>query len=190
MTLPVLSDGTVTLRPVSLAVARAAVRSDGPTPTAELAAALAAEHLTAARGWPHLDTADALRPLAEYGSPGDDGGWLVVTGGEVAGECGWLGGPRPDGTVEIGYGLSAQRRGQGVGTAAVRLMTDWCAVRPGVRVVAAEVLPGNEASRRLLVRLGFTQDTSGDRAATGGHPGHLRYVREVTACAGMPAAGG
>lgn len=113
--------------------------------------------LTAAPGWPHDDSADALRPLAEHGSPGDDGGWLVVVDGAVAGDCGWRGGPDAAGDVEIGYGLAASRRGQGLGTEAVALMLAWAEAQPGVERVLARVLSGNTASRRLLQRLGFRE---------------------------------
>jgi RimJ/RimL family protein N-acetyltransferase len=124
---------------------------------APLDAVLAPLGLTAAPGWPHDDTVDALRPLGEHGSPGDDGGWLVVADGAVVGECGWHGGPDAAGDVEIGYGLSAERRGQGLGTEAVALLVAWSATQPGVRRVLARVLPGNTASRRLLRRLGFEE---------------------------------
>lgn len=149
MTLPVLHGPRVSLVPVSYDVAVAVV-GGGP-----LATVLAP--LVAGEGWPHDDTADALRPLAEHGGPGDDGGWLVVVDGSVVGDCGWRGGPGPDGDVEIGYGLAVGARGQGVGTEAVALMCSWADGRPGVRRLTAEVLPGNEASLRLLRRLGFAE---------------------------------
>ena len=166
MTLPVLRGERVALVPVEHAVAVAVLTGVG------LAEALAP--LRAGAGWPHDDTADALRPLAEHGGPGDDGGWLVVLGaadpgaGEVVGDCGWRGGPGPDGDVEIGYGLAAPARGAGLGTEAVGLLCGWAASQPGVRRLVAEVLPGNEPSWRLLRRLGFTahEGTAGARAAS------------------------
>lgn len=113
--------------------------------------------LRAAEGWPHADTADALRPLAEHGEDGDDGGWLVVVDGAVVGDAGWRGGPDGDGDVELGYGLAAPSRGQGLGLEAVALLVAWVEQQPGVRRVVARVLAGNEASRRLLRRLGFVE---------------------------------
>lgn len=129
--------------------------------------------MTAAPGWPHADTYDALRPYAEHGSPGEPGPFLVVESGtgRVVGECGWYGPPGDDGTVEIGYGLAAPSRGQGYGTEAVRQLLAWVAAQPGVRRVTASAEPGNEPSHRLLSRLGFV---------TSGTDGRLvRYTREV-----------
>lgn len=130
---------------------------------------LAACGLRAAAGWPHEDTVDALRPLAEHGAPGDGGTWLVVVDGAVVGDCGWFGPPDDAGEVEIGYGLAASARGQGLGTEAVAVLAAWAEQQPGVRLVTAEVLPGNEPSLRLLARLGFRE--------SGSHAPYLRLVR-------------
>jgi RimJ/RimL family protein N-acetyltransferase len=110
--------------------------------------------LAHAPDWPHADSADALRPLADHPDLTPEGTFLVVRDGVVVGECGWFGPPDADGEVEIGYGLAASARGQGVGTEAVRLLLEWVAGRGATRV-RAEVLPGNEASLRLLARHGF-----------------------------------
>lgn len=105
------------------------------------------------RGWPHADTAAGLAFLAAGGWT-----WLVVDEtGSVVGECGTKT-PPIDGTVEIGYGLAAPSRGQGLGTRAVRTLTDWLLARPEVRRVLAYVVEDNLASRRLLERLGFAVD--------------------------------
>lgn len=151
MSLPRLVGPQVALVPVPHAVA-VAVCSDAPVD-----AALEPRGLRAAAGWPHADTADALRPLAEHGNDGDDGGWLVVVDGAVVGDCGWRGGPDAAGDVELGYGLAVPSRGQGLGLEAVALLVAWVEQQPGVRRVVARVLAGNEASRRLLRRLGFVE---------------------------------
>lgn len=109
--------------------------------------------------WPHEDTYDALRPLAEHG--GGPGTFLVLQDDVVVGDCGWFGPPDADGQVEVGYGLAPSARGRGLGTEAVRLLLEWVR-QQGATSVRAEVLPGNEASLRLLSRLGF-EDT-GERA--------------------------
>ena len=112
--------------------------------------------LDLAPGYPHADTADGLRMWVEHGGP-DDGGWFVTLAddGRVVGDCGTAGPPDDEGRQEIGYGLAAPFRGQGLGTEAVRVMADWLADLPGVRALTAEVEVGNDASRRLLERLGF-----------------------------------
>jgi RimJ/RimL family protein N-acetyltransferase len=133
--------------------------------------ALAAHGLLAARGWPHQDTPDALRPLADHDA--GPGTFLVVVDGQVLGECGWFGPPDGSGEVEVGYGLAPSARQRGIGTVAVRTLLEWVESQPGVRRVSASALVGNEASRRLLERLGFVADASA--------PPYVRYVREVPA---------
>ena len=112
-----------------------------------------------AADWPHEDTYDALRPFAEHG--GGPGTFVIVQDGVIVGDCGWFGPSDEDGEVEIGYGLAPSARGRGLGTEAVRLLVEW-ARGQGARSVRAEVLPGNEASLRLLARLGF--EDIGERA--------------------------
>lgn len=127
-----------------------------PVPV-EVAVAVAAGRpvrISHAPDWPHADTADALRPVAEHGQ--GPGTFLVVEDGTVVGECGRLRGPDEQGDAEIGYGLAPSARGRGLGTAAVRALTAWLERQPGVRRVTAEVLAGNLPSRRLLEGLGFT----------------------------------
>lgn len=160
-----LAGPRVALVPVPGAVARAVAGAEPVGP------ALAELGLRAGAGWPHEDSADALRPLSEHHSPEQTGTWLVVVGDEVVGDCGWFGAPDGDGAVEIGYGLAAGHRRQGLGTEAVAVLAAWAEQQPGVRLVTAEVLPGNEASLRLLIRLGFTEQ--------GSHPPYLRLVRAV-----------
>ena len=78
MTAPLrLAGPRVSLVPASRAVA-AAVAEHRPVEPA-----LAVLGLRAAPGWPHADSPDALRPLAEHGADGDVGTWLVVVDGET-----------------------------------------------------------------------------------------------------------
>ena len=93
----------------------------------------------------------------------------MVVDGAVVGDCGWRGRPDEDGVVEIGYGLAAPSRGQGLGTETVAVLAAWTETQPDVRLVAAQVLVGNEPSLRLLARLGFVEQ--------GSSPPYLRLVR-------------
>jgi RimJ/RimL family protein N-acetyltransferase len=156
----------VTLLPVPRELSVAVVSGSG------LAAALDRLGLTAAPGWPHVDTADALRPLIDPAGPDPaHGSFLVTVDGELIGECGWIGGPDDDGDAEIGYGLAGSARGRGLGTEAVAVLTAWVEQQPGVRRVTADALVGNEPSRRVLERVGFRADAE--------HPPYVRYVREA-----------
>jgi len=138
------------LRAVPRGVATAVVDGAG------LDTALCAAGLTRVRDWPHADTIDALRGLAEHAELSGEGSFLVVRrDAAVVGDCGWFGPPDEQGQVEIGYGLAASARRQGLGTAAVQQLLAWVGQQPAVRTVTAEVLVGNEPSLRLLARLGF-----------------------------------
>jgi RimJ/RimL family protein N-acetyltransferase len=150
VTLPRLSGPRVALVPVGRPLARAVVGGDVATELEPLG-------LRAGRGWPHADTRDALRALAEHGDEGDDGGWLVVVDGEVVGDCGWRGGADAGGDVVLGYGLAAPYRRQGLGTEAVAVLCAWAEQQPGVQRLVAEVHVDNAPSRRLLRRLGFAE---------------------------------
>jgi RimJ/RimL family protein N-acetyltransferase len=157
----------VTLIPAPHEVCVAVVSGSG------LADAVAALHLTAAVGWPHADTADALRPLAEHGGPGPALGTFLITVDDVlVGDCGWLGGPDENGDAEIGYGLAGSARGRGLGTEAVGMLAAWVELQPGVRRVIADALVGNAPSRRVLERLGFRPDHAS--------PPYITYVRDAS----------
>ncbi len=158
---PTLRTDRLVLVPQTMAAARAMLAGEDPG-------------LPLAAGYPHADSLDALRMQVEHGGP-DDGGWFVTLSadGRVVGDCGTHGPADEDGRLEIGYGLAAPSRGRGLGTEAVRAMADWLAGQPGVRVLTAGVEVGNEPSRRLLERLGFT--------VAGTHEGHWQLERAATA---------
>jgi ribosomal-protein-alanine N-acetyltransferase len=131
--------------------------------------------LSAAPGWPHADTMDALRMDAEHATSDAETAFLVLltSTGVVVGDAGWKGGPDAAGTVEIGYGLASSVRGQGLGTELVALLTAWALDQPGVRRVTAEVLEDNLPSRRALERCSFvlTEVTARDGCR------YVTYVR-------------
>jgi ribosomal-protein-alanine N-acetyltransferase len=161
-----LAGERVTLLPVPHALSVAVVSGH------DLPEAVAALGLTAAVGWPHADSADALRPLAEHGGQADaHGTFLITVDGELVGECGWLGGPDDTGDVEIGYGLAGSARGRGLGTEAVGVLAAWVERQPGVRRVTADALLGNAPSRRVLERLGFVPVAEA--------PPYITYVRDA-----------
>jgi RimJ/RimL family protein N-acetyltransferase len=141
---PRLTSQRLVLVPQTLTAARALLAGEEPG-------------LPLGEGYPHADTADALRMYVENAQADDDGGWFVtlLEDGRVIGDCGTVGWTDEDGRVEIGYGLSAAFRRQGYGGEAVRVLADWVAAQPGVSAVVADVEVGNIASRRLLERLDF-----------------------------------
>lgn len=119
-----------------------------------------------APGWPHDDTAAGLSFIRSGGVQ-----FLVVDeAGRIAGECGTKTSTRPDGSVEIGYGLAAHSRGRGLGGEAVAELVAWLETQPGVRVIEAEVHVSNAPSRHIVEKLGFHADRPADQ-------GYLRYRR-------------
>lgn len=137
----------------------------------ELAAEVLAGDLSSVRagtGWPHEDTADALRAALAAGHPPP---WFVLLDGVVIGDCGVNGPPDAEGSVEIGYGLAAPYRGRGYGTELVASLSRWLLAQPDVRrVFARGVARDNPASQLVLERAGF--------AVVGGDSESLEYALE------------
>lgn len=112
--------------------------------------------------WPVRDreaTREALDKRIGWTRAGAEGGVISLAvvergSGTVVGEV--MLARRTGGTVEIGYALRADRWGQGLaGEAVARLLV--AVAELGVRQVDAVVVRDNEASVRLLGRLGFTR---------------------------------
>ena len=64
-------------------------------------------------------------------------------------------GLNPDGSVEIGYGITEENQGQGYATEAVEAAVSWALKQPGVCRVEAETDPENKKSQRVLEKCGF-----------------------------------
>ena len=154
---PVLRTERLVLRPLTPATARLLL--DGSTPDGP-----------AGNGFPGPDD---LRVLEATTARSDDevrGTYVLELDGTAIGTLGVSGHLSPDGDQELGYALVAGARGHGYGTEAVGAL---CAVlerAPGVQRLTAEVRPANEASLRLLHRLGFVE-------VDGGSDGHQLLAR-------------
>jgi ribosomal-protein-alanine N-acetyltransferase len=72
-----------------------------------------------------------------------------------------------DGAVEIGYTIFPSQRGRGYATEAVAALVDWAARTFEVRVVLAAIVRGNDASVRVLERVGGFVDVGTCRNDTG-----------------------
>ena len=152
---PVLRTEHLVLHPLTAALARALLDGDG-------------EHVLAP-GFPRPDDRSVLEGVLAAG-PAARGSWLVARDGALVGSAGAAGVVSPEGDQELGYGLVPAARGEGTGTEAVAAVAAVLERRAGVRRLTAEVLPGNEASVRLLTRLGFVE-------VEGGCPPHVRFAR-------------
>jgi RimJ/RimL family protein N-acetyltransferase len=114
-------------------------------------------------GWPHADTLDALRMVAEHGSEA----WLILEDGAVVGDAGTHGPADEAGDVEIGYGLAEPVRGRGLAREFVPALAQHLLARPEVRrVVARGVLADNIPSRRTLEGAGFVLEGEQDGLAS------------------------
>jgi RimJ/RimL family protein N-acetyltransferase len=103
-------------------------------------------------------------------------GWYAVRRAEgesiaqLVGAGGYFGPPTADGTVEIGYSIADEVRGEGYGTELAQALTNRALRQPGVRRVIAHVQADNVASHKVLKRAGF-------RFAAVGASGKQRYER-------------
>ena len=64
----------------------------------------------------------------------------------------------PAHTGALGYWVDERLAARGIGTAAVALVVDHCFAAAGLHRLEAWVRPENEASRRLLARVGFREE--------------------------------
>ncbi len=104
-------------------------------------------------------------------------GWLVWYGillqGRrriAVGAAGFFGPPNQDGEVEIGYSVVANYRRRGLACEMVTGLMMHLVKFPEVRRVIAHTHPDNQASIRVLERLGFSSEGAGQA------PNSIRYA--------------
>ena len=86
--------------------------------------------------------------------------WLVYLQG-IPDAVGWVSlriGERTGATAEVGYSVLEEYRNRGVATEAVRALVDEAFYKTTVRRLRAYCVPENMASRKVLERIGFTDD--------------------------------
>jgi RimJ/RimL family protein N-acetyltransferase len=91
--------------------------------------------------------------LRNAGSPYS---YLVARENEIVGLCGYKHSPRPDGNVEIGFGIAPARRKCGYATRAVGLLLEKAREDRSVETILAETHVDNHASQSVLRPNGFT----------------------------------
>ena len=148
---PTMQEGAVTIRPIRLRDARALERE-----------------LIANRSWlrkweatnPHgpmsFDTRAGIRSLQNNARLGHGLAFAIEFEGEFAGQLnvssisyGSLG------SATIGYWVSERFAGKGVTPTAVALATDYCFTQAGLHRMEICIRPENEASLRVVEKLGF-----------------------------------
>ena len=90
----------------------------------------------------------------------EDGPWwtyLIVHKQDVRliGTCGFKGAPSIDGEVEIGYEIADNYQNRGLATETARALTEFAFAQSGVEKVIAQTLAEENASVRVLKKLGF-----------------------------------
>jgi RimJ/RimL family protein N-acetyltransferase len=93
----------------------------------------------------------------------------------LVGICGFKGRPDARGSVEIGYSILSQFRGQGLASEAVQGLVSWAFSHPSVCEVTAETLPYLTQSIGVLRKCGFHP------AGRGSEHGVVRYVIDRSA---------
>lgn len=83
------------------------------------------------------------------------GPWIILADGVAIGGCGFHSPPDDNGSVEVGYNVTASRQGRGVATDAVRALID-LARSSGAAQLVAMTDPDNVRSQRVLEKCGFT----------------------------------
>lgn len=99
-----------------------------------------------------------LPMMARNYNPDDWNSTLIHRADRTAiGQLGTKGPPDANGTVEIGYGLNPAYWGQGYASEAVGALLAFLLAQPTVRRITAETLIDNQASMRVLEKLGFAR---------------------------------
>jgi RimJ/RimL family protein N-acetyltransferase len=165
---PPLSDGVITLRPMTAQDADAitAAAQDPEIPR-----------------WTRVPVpyrrADALSWVAGAELELDAGvtiGWLAVDHDDrLLASISVMEIDREAGTGEIGYWVAREARGRGVATRAVRLVRDWAAAELGLSTIEIEVHEDNLASQAVARAAGFVEDDERDVPPRAGLPDG-RYV--------------
>lgn len=92
--------------------------------------------------------------------------WAIVPSGSAVsvGTIGFAITSQEERTAEIGFVIGRRHWGKGLGTAAAALIIEYGFRELGLAVIRAEVLKRNDASRRVLEKLGFRieRDVPGD----------------------------
>ncbi len=146
MSVPVLSDGVVTLR------------AHTPADVDDMFEMIQDPVMVRDTAVPHPSTRDdsekyAFTIVRRGWDEGKHFGWAIEAEGRFAGNIDIRGGMP---LADIGYGLHPWARGRGLMVRAVHLATDWAFTEAGVEVVHWNAHVGNEASLRVAHQTGFT----------------------------------
>lgn len=157
--MPHLTTSRLRMVPFTVELVRAAV-GDRMALSALLAAQVPPE-------WPGPDFAEMLQFEAERlvrdPERGQWGGVIIHAADHILiGDMGFKGAPDEQGTVEIGYSIIPEYRGQGFAPEMARALIEWAFSQAGVVRVTAECESDNQGSIRVLEKLGMQRLTPED----------------------------
>jgi ribosomal-protein-alanine N-acetyltransferase len=84
--------------------------------------------------------------------------WFISADGQVVGNLSLKNISHSMGYGELGYGIAESHHGKGIATAALRLLIDKIFAESSLRRLLAYVHEENQASRRVLEKLGFQEE--------------------------------
>lgn len=87
-------------------------------------------------------------------------------------------GPAKNYAVEIGYGILKEYEGNGYATEAVKAVVEWAFGNEDVHSVEAETAPDNQASQKILQKVGFKPNGEGEEGP--------RFVKEREPVSWLP----
>ena len=104
------------------------------------------------------ETLEMLQSLAQtVAASFQPSAWLIVEDTEIVGLCSLLATPGDSGSMMIGYGVAASRRGNGVAKRAIADVLKWARLDTRISIIAAETSVNNMASQCVLESNGFTK---------------------------------
>ncbi len=77
---------------------------------------------------------------------------------EIVGYVGFKGLPTSSGKVEITFAIDPACRNQKIGSRAAEMLVGWASKQRSIKWIVADTKPTNEASKKLLTRVGFKMD--------------------------------
>lgn len=111
--------------------------------------------------WPSNDIFDVLPMIRESllpkKEPNGFDAWIFIdkAGRNIVGDGGFKGDPNENGEIDIGYGIVPAQMRKGYAFEAASELIRWGFTNSNVKSITANCLNENEASEKLLEKLGF-----------------------------------
>lgn len=113
------------------------------------------------KSWPDTDVLETLpkiiNNLSLVEAPTGFESWMIIKNDtlEIIGDLGFKGFNYDKGTIDIGYGIIKEERGQGYAEEATKALIKWAISQDIVKEITARCLIDNTSSIKLLKKLNF-----------------------------------